>query len=134
MTPGSTSKESQGASHNLIVVALQFSSRERIIKKVTLDRTKNKILSFGYGPHYCLGAQLAKQEAQILIEELLNAFPKITTNPQHIHIYRQSSHVRGLEKLTVYTDDTLYQSLKKTQLYQNQQENRLCLRSERTNL
>lgn len=34
-------------------------------------------LSFGYGIHYCLGFQLAKMEAQILLRQLAERFPNI---------------------------------------------------------
>lgn len=68
-----------------------------------LDRKKGKILSFGYGPHYCIGAQLAKQEAQIALEELFNYFPEICLSPSFKSIYRNSSHIRGLEKMPVFS-------------------------------
>lgn len=74
-----------------------------------LDRKKRKILSFGYGPHYCIGAHLAKQEAQIALEELLNYFPDMCLSPNFKTMYRHSSHIRGLEKMPVF--------LKKDRLY-----------------
>lgn len=67
-----------------------------------LDRKKGKILSFGYGPHYCIGAHLAKQEAQIALEELFLYFPEICLSPNFNPIYRHSSHIRGLEKMPVF--------------------------------
>jgi len=36
-----------------------------------VDRNPNKLLSFGYGAHLCLGQHLAKMEMRILFEELL---------------------------------------------------------------
>lgn len=34
-------------------------------------------LSFGHGLHYCLGAQLARLEAQIALSHLLDRFPEL---------------------------------------------------------
>lgn len=40
-------------------------------------RTPNRHLSFGFGPHYCPGAKLARLEIQIAIELLLELFPTL---------------------------------------------------------
>lgn len=76
----------------------QFESPDEFI----LDRKKSKILSFGYGPHYCIGAYLGKQEAQIALEELFKYFPDLCLSPNFEAIYRHSSHIRGLEKMPVF--------------------------------
>ena len=38
-----------------------------------LRRTPNRHLAFGHGPHFCLGARLARLEIRLLLEELLDA-------------------------------------------------------------
>jgi cytochrome P450 len=38
-------------------------------------------LSFGYGIHYCLGAQLAKLESQIMLQELTRRLPGLRVKP-----------------------------------------------------
>jgi cholest-4-en-3-one 26-monooxygenase len=42
-----------------------------------VDRSPNLHLAFGTGPHFCLGANLARTEIRILLEELLTRVPDI---------------------------------------------------------
>ncbi len=43
-----------------------------------LDRKNKSHLSFGIGKHYCVGAKLARMEAQITLEEMFNRFGSIS--------------------------------------------------------
>jgi cytochrome P450 len=43
--------------------------------QVDLGRSPNPHMGFGWGPHYCLGANLAKLEARIALQTLLERFP-----------------------------------------------------------
>jgi cytochrome P450 len=45
--------------------------------ELRLDRQGEPPVSFGAGPHYCLGAPLARLEAQIAFPALLRAFPRL---------------------------------------------------------
>jgi cytochrome P450 len=47
-------------------------------------------LAFAHGPHFCLGAHLARLEAQVAIETLLARLPRLRLDPRH------SSDPRGL--------------------------------------
>jgi cytochrome P450 len=56
-------------------------------------------LAFGFGEHLCLGAALARQEARVLLQELLARFPhyELTGAPTWV----ASSLVRGMAALPV---------------------------------
>jgi cytochrome P450 len=41
-----------------------------------VSRTYGHHLSFGYGAHFCIGAALARLEARVFLEELLDRFPE----------------------------------------------------------
>ncbi len=45
--------------------------------RLDLGRADNRHLSFGHGVHYCLGAPLARVEAQIAVGTLLRRFPDL---------------------------------------------------------
>ncbi|MET9370678.1 cytochrome P450 [Streptomyces griseoflavus] len=52
-------------------------------------------LSFGAGPHYCLGAPLARLEARIALPRLLRRFPRLAASAPPV--YRDRWVVRGLD-------------------------------------
>jgi cytochrome P450 len=63
---------------------------------VTREQTAS--LSFGAGPHYCLGAHLAGMQGEILFPRLLRRFPAM--RPAGEPVYREpGSTLRGLERL-----------------------------------
>ncbi|MCZ8521246.1 MULTISPECIES: cytochrome P450 [Paenibacillus] len=45
------------------------------------DRRPNPHLSFGFGPHFCLGAPLARLEAKVAFEELVRRFGDLQLTP-----------------------------------------------------
>ncbi len=67
-----------------------------------ITRNNNKHLSFGLGPHYCLGASLARLEGQIAISTLLQRMPnlRLSVAPTQLR-WRGTFVLRGLEALPV---------------------------------
>lgn len=66
------------------------------------DRPRNPHVAFGHGPHYCLGAELARIELRIAVAGLLEAFPRLRVAvPDERLRWRTDMFVRGLWELPV---------------------------------
>jgi cytochrome P450 len=59
-------------------------------------RTFSRHASFGYGPHFCLGAALARLEARVALEETLARFPTWDIDEAGLR-WVHTSTVRGYE-------------------------------------
>ena len=57
-------------------------------------------LTFGFGLHYCLGANLARLEGRVALDELLNRFPEWDVDYPNIKL-APTSTVRGWEKMPI---------------------------------
>ncbi|HEY3002892.1 MAG TPA: cytochrome P450, partial [Kribbellaceae bacterium] len=62
-----------------------------------LSRRDSKPLSFGAGPHYCLGAALARAEARLAFPMLLERFPGLTAGGPPVRNRQQ--FLRGYSRL-----------------------------------
>ncbi|HEY4388382.1 MAG TPA: cytochrome P450 [Ktedonobacteraceae bacterium] len=67
------------------------------------DRPDNEHLGFGGGDHYCVGAPLARMEAQIVLTELARRLdhPRLVVDPPP---YRANAVLRGPEHLLIAFD------------------------------
>jgi cytochrome P450 len=67
-----------------------------------IDRKENEHISFGLGVHFCLGAYLARMEAALAFEALLDRFPVIEPAMPAAEIpFRSGFTVRGISSLPV---------------------------------
>ncbi|MBE1573248.1 cytochrome P450 [Amycolatopsis roodepoortensis] len=70
--------------------------------RLDVTRTAAGHLAFGHGIHYCVGAPLARLEAEIALRGLLERFPALSLDaePETLR-WRESTLVHGLETLPV---------------------------------
>lgn len=73
----------------------QFSEPDRL----RLDRDEGPVLSFGGGIHHCLGAALARLEAQVMLPMLLKRFPH--ARPAGEPVRREGIMIRGYTSLPI---------------------------------
>jgi cytochrome P450 len=74
----------------------QFTEPDRL----DVARSPNKHLAFGQGIHFCLGAPLARMEAGIAFDLLVERFPRmrLAVPPEQLQ-WRTSAQVRGVTSL-----------------------------------
>jgi len=90
------------AGDKVVVSFLSANYDERVFErpaKFDIRRSPNPHLSFGYGPHFCLGAQLAVAQMRALLLELTRRFAtmEITAPPT----YLRSNFQRGVKTLPI---------------------------------
>ncbi|MEM1504397.1 cytochrome P450 [Domibacillus sp. 8LH] len=68
-----------------------------------ITRSPNPHLAFGYGVHFCLGSSLARTEAQIAIQALVQNTTNLQLSSSNLH-YRQLIGFRSLAELPVTFD------------------------------
>ena len=66
-----------------------------------VDRTPNEHLSLGFGPHYCLGANLARMEIRATLERVLERLPKLRLAPGAAPVFTQSALIDGIQSMPV---------------------------------
>ena len=64
-------------------------------------QNRKRHLSFGYGPHVCIGAALARLELTIALEVLLSTYSNIDIPPNDQLDWRDSVYIHGLSSLPV---------------------------------
>jgi cytochrome P450 len=70
--------------------------------RLDVERHIDRLLSFGFGPHVCLGASLARLEARVALEETLVRFPQWEVDWDDTDIVHTGGSVRGYSKLPIH--------------------------------
>lgn len=92
--------------NELVVVALASANRDDAQypdgDSLDVRRQAGGNLAFGHGIHYCVGAPLARLEAQIAFDQLFTRFPdmRLAADPADFR-WRPGTVLRGLESLPV---------------------------------
>ncbi|HEU5270934.1 MAG TPA: cytochrome P450, partial [Jatrophihabitans sp.] len=90
------------------ILALSLSSADRDGGKypdpdrLDLNRRPNGVLGFGHGPHYCIGAPLARIQAEAALRKLLDRYPgiRLAADPDTLE-WENNPLLRGLLQLPV---------------------------------
>ena len=64
-------------------------------------RTPNDHVAFGFGPHFCLGNQLARLEMRVMFERLLDRMPDMVLATDDPLERRPANFISGIEKMPV---------------------------------
>jgi cytochrome P450 len=78
------------------------SSRYPDPDRLDLNRRPNGVLGFGHGPHYCIGAPLARIQSELALSKLLTRFPdiRLAAEPDELE-WENNPLLRGLLQLPV---------------------------------
>ncbi|MCX4679450.1 cytochrome P450 [Streptomyces sp. NBC_01433] len=94
------------AAGDAVVIQLAAPNRDPSIfdspDELVLGRRSNSHLAFGYGPHYCLGAELARAQLRIAIGTLFTRLPDLRPAGSLAGIpFKKGRLIRGPESLMV---------------------------------
>jgi len=68
--------------------------------RLDLTRKDNRPVAFGWAPHFCFGAPLARIEGQVAFSTLLRRLPNVALEPGPL-VWRENLGLRGLTTLPV---------------------------------
>ena len=89
---------------DLSPVSISPSKHNIMIRKpdiFKIDRSPNRHLTFGYGPHLCIGAALAREEGRIAILNFFKQYPTTRLKAENSFEWIDAMVPRGLKKLDV---------------------------------
>jgi cytochrome P450 len=69
--------------------------------RLDLPRSENSHFAFGHGPHYCLGAALARLEAQVALGTMITRFENLALAVPVSNLHWKQTIFRAIEELPV---------------------------------
>ena len=88
----------------LIISWLAANHDEREFERadeIVLDRSPNRHLAFGLGPHRCIGSHLARLMSEVMVRAVLDRIPDYQVDLDGVHQYRGNPSMTGLGTLPV---------------------------------
>ncbi len=93
-----------GAGEKVLLLLGSANSDERIFPNAdqfVLERQPNRHLAFGQGVHFCVGAQLARLQMRIVVEEVLRRMPDLQPCGRPQRSFFAVGHAYGVAALPV---------------------------------
>jgi cytochrome P450 family 142 subfamily A polypeptide 1 len=87
-----------------VLMLYQSANRDEAVfddpDRLRIDRAPNPHVAFGFGPHFCLGASLARMEVKVVFEELFRRLPDIAlVDPDALPERHASSFVAAVKTM-----------------------------------
>jgi len=68
-----------------------------------IQRDHDKSISFGQGPHYCIGVTLVRSQTEVMLKELFKRFPNLSLGDEVVYDYGHHN-ARRMDVMTVNTN------------------------------
>jgi cytochrome P450 len=69
-------------------------------RKFDIQRDHDKSISFGQGPHYCIGVTLVRSQTEVMLKELFKRFPNLSLGSDNV-VYDYNHHnARRMDVMT----------------------------------
>jgi cytochrome P450 len=69
--------------------------------EIMLDRSPNRHVAFGLGPHRCIGSHLARLMSEVMVKAVLDRIPDYTVDEANVQQYLGNPAMTGLGRLPV---------------------------------
>lgn len=72
-------------------------------RKFDIQRDHDKSISFGQGPHYCIGVTLVRSQTEVMLKELFKRFPNLSLGDEIVYDYHHHN-ARRMDVMMVNTN------------------------------